>query len=269
MQKYLDSEIKPFQFSDLGSAQSGSTSEFKKYNFPEVNGQVFKKQNVTEDVIRSERVSEQKHNFKIDEIVREYRGLSRQDQSDLEKRIQEEVQRRLDQAYKEAFAEGLAQGKEQGSKEAFVQYEHNLSHKIEEISSVLESVQQQANGLLENNKKEVYDFIKRFAKWIVLKEIDSKSYLSDLLEKLILELNSRRNLIVKVGKANFEDMPAVIETVESRLGKLSNLRVEIVPEISHPGIILEAENGLIDGSLEGVFQNIDRIFEQIIPETKA
>jgi flagellar assembly protein FliH len=267
MQKFRESDIKPFQFSDLNSGSS--SSEFKAFNFPEVNGEVFKRQSISEDTIRSERTSEQKNNFKIDDIVREYRGLSRQDQSDLEKRIQEEVQKRLEQAYKEAFAEGLAQGKEQGAKEAFVQYEHSLSNKIEDIASVLESVQIQANGMLENNKKEVYEFIKRFSKWIVLKEIDSKNYLSDLLEKLILELNNRRNLIVKVGKANFEDMPAVIEAVESRLGKLSNVRVEIVPEIIHPGIILEGENGLIDGSLEGVFQNIDKIFEQIIPDAKS
>jgi flagellar assembly protein FliH len=59
-------------------------------------------------------------------------------------------------------------------------------------------------------------------------------------------------------------MPEVIQTVETRLGQLTNVRVEIVPEINHPGIILESENGLIDGSLEGVFQNIDKIFEQVV-----
>jgi hypothetical protein len=42
------------------------------------------------------------------------------------------------------------------------------------------------------------------------------------------------------------------------------VRVEIVPELNHPGIILESENSLIDGSLEGVFQNIDKIFEQVV-----
>ena len=80
----------------------------------------------------------------------------------------------------------------------------------------------------------------------------------------MLELNARKNLIVKVGRANFEQMPEIIQTVEARLGQLSNLRIEIVPEIQHPGIILESENGLIDGSLEGVFQNIDKIFEQVV-----
>ena len=59
-------------------------------------------------------------------------------------------------------------------------------------------------------------------------------------------------------------MPEVIAVVESRLGQLQNIRIEIVPEINHPGIILESENGLIDGSIEGVFANIDKIFESVL-----
>jgi flagellar assembly protein FliH len=59
-------------------------------------------------------------------------------------------------------------------------------------------------------------------------------------------------------------MPEIITAVESKIGQLLNVRIEIVPEINYPGIILESENGLIDGSLEGVFQNIDKIFEQVM-----
>lgn len=80
----------------------------------------------------------------------------------------------------------------------------------------------------------------------------------------MLELNARKNLIIKVGKNNFAQMPEVVSAVEQKLGQLSNVRIEIVPEIQHPGIILESENGLIDGSLEGVFATIDKVFEQIL-----
>ena len=118
--------------------------------------------------------------------------------------------------------------------------------------------------IIDKSRHEIYEFVKRFTKWIVLKEINEKLYLENLLEKLILELNARKNLIIKVGLANFNQMPEVVQAVEARLGQLSNLRIEVVPEIQHPGIILESENSLIDGSIEGVFQNIDKIFEQVV-----
>lgn len=264
MQKYRDSEIKAFEFSDLQGTHVVTQSNFKPFSFNELNGEAVNAEKISEETLRTERSFEKKNNFKIDGAVRDSRGLSRQEQSDFETRVQEEVNRRLEAAYQQAFTEGLEKGKEEGKAEAYTEYQATLAEKIDEFVQVINGMQSQSDKLLEKNRQEVYDFIKRFTKWIVLKEINEKVYLESLLEKLILELNARKNLIVKVGRANFAQMPEVIQTVEARLGQLTNIRVEIVPEIHHPGIVLESENGLIDGSLEGVFKNIDKIFEQVL-----
>jgi flagellar assembly protein FliH len=263
MQKYRSSDVKPFEFNDLQSKHVVSSGEFKSFSFNELNGEVFNKDKISEETLRSERSFEQKNNFKIDGIVRSSRGLVEQEQSDLERSIQEEVNRRLEEAYHKVHAEGLEKGREEGRQMAFEEYQQELTSRIDSFTHIIESLNGQSEKILEKNRTEVYEFIKRFTKWIVLKEIDEKAYLESLLEKLILELNARKNLIVKVGRNNFTQMPEVIQHVESRVGQLTNVRIEIVPEINHPGIILESENGLIDGSLEGVFQNIDRIFEQM------
>ena len=264
MQKFRSSDIKSFEFSDLKGTHVVTQSEFKSFNFSELNGESFKSEKVSEETVRSERGFEKKNNFRIDGAVRDSRGLSRQENSDFESRIAEEVTRRLEMAYQDAHNEGLEKGRAEGKAEAFAQYQQELEVKIEDFVQVVNAMQSQNNKLLEKNRHEIYEFIKRFTKWIVLKEINEKVYLETLLEKLILEMNTRKNLIVKVGRANFSQMPEVIQVVEGRLGQLSNLRVEIVPEIHHPGIILESENGLIDGSIEGVFQNMDKIFEQVV-----
>lgn len=264
MQKYRDTDIKPFSFTDLKSTHVVSQNQFQSFEFKTLTGESVTAEKASEDEIRSERKFEQKNNFKIDELVRDYRGLSRQEQTDLEQKIQEEVKRRLEAAYQDAYQEGLEKGRAEGKEEALNEFHEVLGQRVEEFGQVIAQVQSQSDKVIEKNRTEVYEFVKRFTKWIVLKEINEKVYLETLLEKLILELNARKNLIVKVGRANFAQMPEVIQTVEARLGQLSNVRVEIIPEINHPGIILESENGLIDGSLEGVFQNIDKIFEQVL-----
>lgn len=264
MQKYRDAEIKSFEFSDLEGTHVVTQGEFKSFSFHELNGEVFSREKVTEETLREERSFEKDKNFKIDKVVRNSRGLARQEQSDLEKKIEDEVARRLETAYQEAYNQGLEQGREQGKTEAYAEYEKSLNEKVEGFMQVISQVQQQSGKIIEKNRHEIYEFVKRFTKWIVLKEINEKVYLENLLEKLILELNARKNLIVKVGKENFSQMPEVVKAVEEKLGQLTNLRVEIVPEIHHPGIILESENGLIDGSIEGIFQNIDKIFEQVV-----
>jgi flagellar assembly protein FliH len=263
MQKYRNSDIKPFEFSDLQGTQVNHQGDFKPFSFHELSGEVVNCERISEESLRSERSYEQKNNFKIDGNVRNSRGLVRQEQSDMEQRIEQELNRRLETAFQQAYNEGLEKGREIGRQSAFDEYQKELAARIENFSQTIESLNVQNERILEKNRHEIFDFIKRFTKWVVLKEIDEKTYLESLLEKLILELNARKNLIVKVGRNNFSQMPEVIKHVEARIGQLSNVRVEIVPEIHHPGIILESENGLIDGSLEGVFQNIDRIFEQM------
>jgi flagellar assembly protein FliH len=174
------------------------------------------------------------------------------------------VNRRLEAAYQDAYQQGLDLGKEEGKVQAYAEHQESLAQNIETFANSIEQMKSQGDKLIEKNRHDIYEFVKRFTKWIILKEINEKVYLEGLLEKLILELNSRKNLLIKVGRANFSQMPDVIQAVEARLGSLSNVRVEIVPEINHPGIILESENGLIDGSMEGVFHNIDKIFEQVL-----
>lgn len=263
MQKFRNSEIKTFKFSDLQGDHVVTSGEFKNFSFEELTGESSHREKITEEIVRTERSFEQKNDFKIDGAVRNSRGLAKQEQSDFEKRISEEVNRRLKTAYQEAFTEGRLKGQEEGKAEALARYQEELQLKLDGFVEIVQALQTQNTHLVEQNKQEIYEFIKRFTKWIVLKEINEKLYLETLLEKLVLELNARKNLIVKVGRANFSQMPEVIQVVEAKLGSLSNIRVEIVQEIQYPGIILESENGLIDGSMEGVFKNIDKIFELV------
>lgn len=264
MEKFRGSDIKPFTFGDLKGPATITKGDFKAFSFGELSGESVSRDKVTEDGLRNERNFAAKNNFKIDDIVKDYRGLSRQEQSDLEKRISDEVARRLKAAYEDAFKQGIEEGRETGRAESFGTNQEAITQKIEEFSATLLEVQKQSTQYLEDNKREVIEFVKRFSKWVILKEIDEKVYLENLFEKLVLELNSRKNILVKVGKENFKKMPEIIAVVEAKLGQLQNIRVEVVPEINYPGIILESENGLIDGSLEGVFANIDKIFEQVL-----
>ncbi|MES2527962.1 MAG: hypothetical protein V4598_12790 [Bdellovibrionota bacterium] len=263
MQKQRD-DIKPFIFSEINSEHVVTGNNFQAFSFKTLTGETMSSKGASEQDIRSERNFAAKNDFKIDDMVKDYRGLSRQEQTDLEKKIQAEVNKRVEAAFQKAYAEGLAKGEEKGKAEAFAAHEEQLAGNVEHFISLINGLQEQSAGYMAGHKTEVIEFTKRFTKWIVMKEINEKVYLEQLLEKLILELNSRKNLIIKVGREQFAAMPEVMKTVEARLGQLQNTRIEIVQEIRHPGIILEGENGLIDGSLEGVFANIDKIFGQVL-----
>jgi flagellar assembly protein FliH len=263
MQKFNITDIKSFEFADLQSNHIVGNDKFEAFSFKSLQGETLHGTLPSEETISDERKFEREKSFQIDSIVRESRGINRQEKNELDIKINQEVKKKLEQTYEEAHGKGLELGRNEGLVEVQKNLEASSLKKLDELTRVINEVQTQANELVSKNHLEIQEFVKRFTKWIILKEINEKTYLTDLLEKLILELNARRNLIIRVGKENFSQMPEVLQIVQSKIGELPNVRVEIVSEIRHPGIILESENGLIDGSMEQIFENIDKIFEQV------
>jgi flagellar assembly protein FliH len=264
MEKYKNIEIKKFEFAQISDPSEGSESTPKNFEFKAFDIESVKSSKIPQEQIRLERKMASQGHFQLDEMVKDFRGISAQEQNDFEQKVSNEVEARVELIKKQAYEAGILIGKEDGKNEALSNFEKELNLKLSQLDEIIATVKSSSEKLIDQNRSEIYEFVKRFTKWVLLKEVNNKVYIEGLLEKLILELNSRKNLIVKVGQSNFNEMPEVIKTIESKLGQLQNVRVELVPELNYPGIILEAENGLIDGSLEGVFEKIDKIFQQVV-----
>ena len=107
--------------------------------------------------------------------------------------------------------------------------------------------------------------MKNLTKWITLKELENDGkYLERLMEKLLLEIQSRSNLLIQVNMNDFQKMPEVLEVVQSKLGELKNVRVEVDPAILTRGIILESDNGIINATMEEQFKSLDKLFEEVL-----
>ena len=119
-------------------------------------------------------------------------------------------------------------------------------------------------SLIENQRLEIYSLIKILTKWITLKELEKdEGYLERLLNRLITEIETNDNLLIQVNKNHFEKMPKVLERVEERLGELKNVRIEVDYDIAEQGIIIESDNGIINGSIEEQLKSLDKLFESV------
>lgn len=217
-----------------------------------------------EKVIKIERKVAQKNSFEIAPIVREHRGMNRQEDLERQRLIQEEVEKQLvriqDQAYREGFEKGLQDGQE----EVFSQTRAEVESKLESLTEMIQLVLKTQEELLANEKMAVYRTIRNLTKWITLKEIEQDGdYVLRLLEKLIKELQVKRNILIQIDAKSFEDKPDILKILEEKLGTLNNVRLEIDYDIEGPGIIVESENGIINGSLKEQFRNLSLLFETV------
>lgn len=227
---------------DLWHKELSST---EKSNFKTVNSHLF----------------EQRHSsFKLEESVQDSRGLSSLIKNDEDKKVSQLVQVKMDKLREAAYKEGFQIGKEDGSKLAYEAGQKIANEKMDEVVELLSDLKSQTENLLLDHKKQILDMTKSISKWLMHKESAVEGYLPQLLEKLIYEISDRHNLIIKFDQNSFERHQQIIETVQSKVGEMKNLRIEIDRDMHMTGVSVESNHSILESGLETQFELIDRVF---------
>ena len=258
--KSKNSEVETYKFGEInptGKEQVGVSN----FTFETLDKAKDFSKGLSQAKIRQEREFEASSGFAISPIVKKHRGLVKQAETDYEQKVATEVARRLEEIQKQAYQEGFDQGVQDGTEKIQAEATVQVSEKVDELAAMIEGLNESTSQIFEQSKNDAFIMIKNLTKWIILKEVDNQAYLSRLLEKLIYEISSKSNLVLRVNESSFGYMPEVVKIVERKLGKLTNVRVEIDTDQTDVGIILESENTIVDGSLETQLKAMDKLFE--------
>lgn len=235
--------------------------EFKPLLTP---GQTIEK-NEFQKIIKTEREFAKSSSFKVNPFVEEYRGFKEQEGREYEERVEAEVARRVAEIQDDAFKAGFDEGVNQGREEIFVEMRSVVDQKLENFSHMVTSVLKTQENILAKQKTEMYQLLRNLSKWIVLRELqEDGKYIERLLERLLLEMQVRNNLLIQVNTEDFAQMPEVLEHVQARLGEMKNVRIEIDSSVKSRGIVIESENGIINATMEEQFKSLDKLFEDVL-----
>lgn len=256
-------EIKNFDFPEFKGAQNAKL-DAQDFLYRELSTKNPLQSPEKAKVIKAERERAAEAGFNISPIVREYRGIVKQEVDERERRIEDEVLKRVEFLRQEAFEQGFQEGVEQGKAEVFQQTRQMTEEKLTHLTQLIQEILAEKEDLLAREKMESYRLIRNLTKWVILRELkDDGEYLNRLLEKLINELGSKQNLLLQVNRAQFDQMPEILEVVQKKLGTLKNVRVETDDDVSERGFVIESDNGIINGTLEEQFIQLDRLFETV------
>jgi flagellar assembly protein FliH len=257
--------VSEYQFHNFNEVEEGSESvrlfEFK----PLLKGDQSFDRSDFQKVIKNERDFAKTSNFKVNPFVEQHRGFRDQEEREYEDRVEEEVKRRIAEIQDEAFKAGFDEGVNQGREEIFLQMRSAVDQKLENFSHMVMSVLHTQDEILAKQKTEMYQLLKNLSKWIVLRELqEDGKYIERLLEKLLVEMQVRSNLLIQVNTEDFASMPEVLEHVQTRLGEMKNVRIEIDSSVKSRGIVIESENGIINATMEEQFKSLDKLFEDVL-----
>lgn len=262
MNKANQFDVSEYSFIDLkGVPLNEETSD---YEFIDINKVTPKEAVEHEKTIKIEREHAERSNFKVAPIVREHRGMIAQEETERENQIQNEVNRRLILIEEEAYKKGFDKGQIDGREEVFRETQAATDEKLQSLNEMITEVLKVKSEMLKEERLQVYETIKTLSKWIVLRELkEDGKYIERLLEKLILEMQTKSNLLIHVNQSSFDHMPEVLDQIQKRMGELTNVRVEVDHDDDIPGIVLQSENGILNGKLGVQFKNLDKLFSNV------
>lgn len=218
-------------------------------------------------IIKEERSHAKNTHFKINPIVEKHRGLKDQEELEYEETVEKEVVKRISEIQDEAFKSGFNEGVNQGREEIFTEMRSVVDQKLENFTQMVNDVLRTQDDIVKNQKKEIYTLLKNLSKWIILRELkEDGAYVERLLEKLLLEIQARQNLLIQINANDFSGMPEVLNHLQSRLGELKNVRIEIDSSVESKGMIVESDNGIINATLEEQFKSLDKLFENVLSD---
>ena len=270
-------EIKDFEFENfegtkgLGKRQKTSAQkdcpvveEYKLKGFSEHKRE---KKRQLGAVIKQERLYAQQTQFNVLPLVKYHRGLEEQEKKEYEDKIKQSVEEKFNKCKERAHEEGREEGKSEGFESAQSEFREEVRLQVEDIAQYVKDMKKEYEEFLISQKYKIYELVKSLTKWVILRELrDDGKYLERLLKKLILELNSKSNLLLKVSRQNIEKTPGLLESLENEFKHVKNTRVEVIHDegvSSEKGIILESENGILDGTLKAQFKNLDKLFDEL------
>lgn len=262
MEKASQLEVTDYHFKDLkGVPVNESTTDYEFQDIDKISPEQAEK---LENLIKIERDHATRTNFKVAPIVREHRGMIRQEEAERETQIQNEVSRRLLSIEEEAYRKGFERGQEDGREEVYRETQAATDEKLQALSEMISEVLKVKAEMLKEQKQQVYEAVKTLTKWITLRELkEDGEYIDRLLEKLILEMQTKSNLLIHVNQSSFEYMPEVLEQIQKRIGELTNVRIEMDHGPDLPGLVLQSDYGILNGTLPMQFKNLDKLFSNV------
>lgn len=259
-------EVKDYQFSSFETNPSVD-GEVKEYQIEELSKFKEKIHQKLIPQLRVEKENAREKSFKINPIVKNHRGISQVEANEYDELVRAQVEKKIEEIKKEAYSEGFNQGLIDGTQKAVTEELTHVEEKLGRLDSMLNDLSKGSAKIVEKQKQDILRLVNNLTKWIILRELkDDGAYIERLLEKIILELNAKENLLLRVNKDVFKEMPEILERLEAKLGELTNCRVEIHDSEDDPGAEVESEKGILVGTLEAQFDHLQEKFIKLMDE---
>lgn len=207
--------------------------------------------------------------FKMSEVVRKFTGFaeieSEKMKAEVERRTLESLKQIEEQAYSEAYQLGLDEGK----KEAFLAAEKEISEKLKDLGSLIETIKHLKTQLVQYNEASIMKLIYYFASRIAMFEIaQNPNAIISVVREATRMAQGDEKIKVLVSPSDFQFLEDLQKETKRELDFLKGIEFKEEPDIEAGGCVVQTNYGEVDAQIKA---RVDQLFEAIkdtIPMSK-
>jgi flagellar assembly protein FliH len=205
--------------------------------------------------------------FQMSPIVKERLGISSEERRIIDERVEAELSALREEAREQAHAEGLAQGREEGKAEALAAYQTEAAEKIEKIHALTREFEALRASIYEANERMLVDLMFRLSRMLFLKELpQDRQYVLRLAKNLVERVGTRENIRLRLSRRDLELLDELHAGLSKEFANLTNLSIEVDPQVRGGGVHLETRWNAIDASVD---TQLEKIFEALFGSGSA
>jgi flagellar assembly protein FliH len=159
-----------------------------------------------------------------------------------------------------AREEGLRLGRAEGRQQAFDEARGEITVAAKCLVDACAELAAAKDGLFTQAEKDLLKLALFIASKIVAREVIADAHVTaDNVKRCLDMLSERKNLAVRVAPSAVSVIEQQLPELAKRMGDLSSVKIIGDEKVSTGGCLITAQSGVIDATIEGQFQEVERI----------
>ena len=159
-----------------------------------------------------------------------------------------------------AREEGLRLGRAEGAQRAFDETRGEIAAAAKCLIDACAELSAAKDGLFTQAEKDLLKLALFIASKIVAREVNTDAHVTaDNVKRCLDMLSERKNLAVRVAPSAVAVVEQQLGELAKRMGDLSSVKIIGDEKVSAGGCLITSQSGVIDATIEGQFQEVERI----------
>ena len=245
-------------------------SDFTRESKPGVEIKSFKPRNLNGDVVNDYKQVKEKFgslaatdptsnpHFSLHPESKKTLGVSHEERSHLEDRVDVEVGIKLDQLREQAYQEGFEKGREEGKQKAETDFFDVVQPQFEQFSNLLHHFDRMKNEVYAANEQFLIQLIFQISKHILLAELKTdREYAKRLTSQLIEKMGAKENIRIKVSRDDYANLEQLRDFLKTQFPDLKNVQIDVSDDLNLGGVKVETDLSRVNASVEAQLNSLE------------